>query len=388
MKRLLFVLAALLCFGAADAATALPVPSYHVDPSWPKLPLPHNWILGSVGGVWVDKQDHIWILHRPQELGPSEIGAALHPPRSVCCIPAPMVIEFDQAGNVLRAWGEYHKIDPRFTWPSRPHSLYIDDSGYVWLLGNGPNDCQILKFKRDGTFVKQFGTPGPPSPNGNDVTTRFGRPATVWVDTKANEVYVADGYANNRIIVLDATTGKFHRMWGAYGRPPVLPSHFCDPTLAQNEVEGCLTKFGYKVGQPPSGYFGNPVHCVVLPNDGLVYACDRPNDRIQVFSKSGKFVREMFIMPQTLGMGSPWGLIFWPRDTQKYVFMPDGENNQVRVYDRATWKSIVTFGTGGRYAGQFHWVHALGVDSKGNVYTGEVDTAQRVQKFIVTWPKP
>jgi DNA-binding beta-propeller fold protein YncE len=344
----------------ASGAFAAEPPRLQVDPFWPK-PLPHNWILGQVSGVAVDAADNVWIIQRPGSLTADEKGAALHPPRSVCCVPAPPVIEFDAAGNVLRAWGGPGK---GYDWFTSEHGITVDPKGFVWLGGNGANDGQILKFTQDGGFVLQIGHPARGAAS-NDVT-RLGRPADVAVDEAANEIYVADGYANRRVIVFDAGSGAYKRHWGAYGDRPADVAHRYDPHA------------------PPPRQFGTPVHCVKLAKDGLVYVCDRENDRIQIFHKDGSFVAEWRIAPQTLGMGSVWDLGLWPDATESLLLNADGENNQVRLLRRADGIVLGSFGRAGRQAGQFHWVHNLAIDSHGNVFTTEVDNAKRVQRFTQT----
>jgi len=342
-------------------AMAAEPPRMQVDPFWPK-PLPHNWILGRVSGVAVDAADNVWIIQRPGSLTPDEKGAALLPPRSICCVPAPPVIQFDPAGNVLRAWGGPGKgPGKRYDWFQSEHGITIDPNGFVWLGGNGSDDGQVLKFTQDGAFVLQIGHPARGAAS-NDVT-RLGRPADVAVDPVAHEVYIADGYANRRIIVFDAETGAYKRHWGAYGGRPADTAQRYDPR------------------QPPPRQFGTPVHCVKLATDGLVYVCDRQNDRVQIFHKDGSFVAEWRVAPQTLGMGSVWDLALWPDAGQSLLFNADGENNQVRVLRRADGMLLGAFGRSGRQAGQFHWVHNLAIDSHGNVFTTEVDNGKRVQRF-------
>ena len=188
--------------------------TFEVDASWPKT-LPNQWIMGQAAGVAVDAQDHVWVVQRPKTLTDDEKAASFNPPRTKCCVPAPPVLEFDQDGNLVQAWGGPGQ---GYDWPQNEHGIYIDPKGFVWLAGNGENDGQILKFTRDGKFVLQIGKQGPQT-NSLD-TSRLGRPASVTVDAEANEVYVADGYYNHRIIVFDADTGAFKRQWGAYGKPP------------------------------------------------------------------------------------------------------------------------------------------------------------------------
>jgi hypothetical protein len=357
----LCVTAAALLGGRAFAGEASP--SFQVDPFWPK-PLPNNWILGQVAGVAVDAQDHVWIIQRPRTLTDDEKGATLNPPRSRCCVPAPAVIEFTPDGDVVQGWGG---PADGYEWPANEHGIYIDPKGFVWIGGNAPEDGQILKFTRAGKFVLQIGHAGP-SKGSND-PTQLGRPADTNVDPATNEIYVADGYGNHRVIVFDADTGAYKRHWGAYGKPPTddKPPPY-DPAAV------------------PPPQFANPVHCVKLAKDGLVYVCDRINNRIQVFHKDGSFVTEWFYVKATRGNGGVWDLAIWPDPQQSFLFNADGENNEVRILKRADGLVLGAFGRSGRQAGQFHWVHNLAIDSKGDIFTTEVDNGKRVQKFRPSEP--
>jgi len=343
---------------ASGAAPTVAAPRYQVDPFWPKS-LPNNWGIGQAAGVAVDSRDHVWVIHRPRSMTEDERGAALTPPRSECCIPAPSVLEFDTDGNLLQAWGGpgHHPA-----WPENEHGIQVDPQGNVWIGGNGANDHVLLKFTRDGRFLMQIGRHR--ETGGSNDTERLGRPADIEVDAENGDLYVADGYLNRRIIVFDAA-GKYLRHWGAYGRRPPPD----DPLPA------------YVRGQPPAETFRNPVHCVRIARDGLVYVCDRTNDRIQVFRRDGSFVREVFVATDTLGSGSVWDIEFLPDATQSVLFAADGTNNLIRLFARAPMEVIGRFGRNGRNAGEFHWVHNMAVDSRGNVYTTEVDTGKRAQRF-------
>ena len=355
MKRLLLTIVAVLLAGLAQAALADAggPPRMQVDPSWPRK-LPNNWTLGQVSGVATDAHDHVWIIQRPGSLTAAEKAAH---------VPAPPVIEFDPEGNVVQAWGgPWHGTGPHYDWFSSEHGVYVDPKGFVWVGGNGPADGQVLKFTRDGKFVLQIGHPGS-KVDSNDVT-KLGRPADTAVDPVANEVYIADGYGNHRVIVFDADTGAYKRHWGAYGKPPTDHRRAYNPAAA------------------PPRQFGNPVHCVKLARDGLLYVCDRQNDRIQVFRHDGTFVAEMLIAPGTRGMGSVWDLALWPDAKQTMLFNADGQSDEVRILQRADGTVLGAFGRPGRQPGEFHWVHSLAVDSKGDLFTTEVDTARRVQRFV------
>jgi DNA-binding beta-propeller fold protein YncE len=338
-------------------AFAADAPKFKVDASWPKT-LPNKWIMGQAAGVAVDAQDHVWVIQRPRTLTDDEKAASFNPPRSKCCVPAPPVMEFETDGKLIRAWGG---AGDGYDWPENEHGIRIDSKGFVWIGGNGNTDGQVLKFTQDGKFVLQIGKKGALT-NSAD-TTRLGRPADVAIDAATNEVYVADGYQNHRVIVFDADTGAFKRMWGAYGKPPADE------------------KITYNPAAPPPQQFGNPVHCVKIAKDGLVYVCDRQNDRIQVFHKDGTFVKEFLVAKETLANGSVWDLALSIDTSQNFLFNADGTNNEVRTLRRDIGEVLGSFGRNGRQAGEFHWVHNLAIDSKGNLYTTEVDTGKRAQKF-------
>jgi DNA-binding beta-propeller fold protein YncE len=337
------------------------VPKYQVDPYWPQE-LPNNWIIGQVGGLAVDPKDHIWVLQRPASNTVDEIGASLIPPRSQCCIAAPPVLEFDKQGRLLHSWGGPGQ---GFDWPKTEHGIYVDKDENVWIGGNAPTDRHVLKFKSDGHFLMQIGHPSSDPPNSlrSDI---LGSPAGIEVDSEAHEVYIADGYMNKRVIVFDADTGAFKRLWGAYGNPP----NDADPGA-------------YHPGAPPDQQFRSPVHCVHISRDGLVYVCDRVNDRMQVFTKQGKFVKEFTLRPETLGIGSVWQFTFSTDEHQMFLLVADGENNVIWTLRREDGAVLGQTGHNGRNAGQFHWLHQIVSDSGGDLYTGEVDTGKRIQKFVL-----
>lgn len=379
----------------AQAATVM-APRFEVDPFWPK-PLPNHWILGATIGVSVDSRDHVWIIHRQGSLERMETYAAANPPASECCKPAPPVLEFDPEGNLVSSFGG---PGPGYDWPDSNHGITVDYKGNVWIGGNGRGpqpagaqpaegqagqapfkDNEILKFTHDGKFLMQIGKPGA-SQGSNDIANLKGA-AKMFVDPKTNELYVADGYGNHRVIVFDADTGKYKRHWGAYGHRPD------DTNLGP-----------YKPDAPLAQQFRNPVHCAELSHDGLLYVCDRTNDRIQVFHPDGTFVKEMVIAKNTLGDGSVWDITFSKDPQQKYIYLADGSNEKIYVILRDTLEVLTSFGDGGRQPGQFYAVHSIASDSKGNVYTTETYRGQRVQKFVykgmaavtkkdqgVVWPK-
>jgi len=344
----------------AGSGPTVQAPVFEVDPLWPK-PLPNHWLLGMTIGVWADDQDHIWIIHRgAPTLSNMEKGAELNPPTGECCRAAPPVLEFDQEGKLLRHWGGPGQ---GYEWPESNHGIFIDYKGNVWIGGNGAKDAHILKFTKDGKFLMQVGKLG--GNKGSNDLENFGRVAKIWVDPKTNEAYIADGYGNKRVAVLDADTGKMKRYWGAYGNRPD------DADLGK-----------YDPDAPPAKQFRNPVHCADLAADNLLYVCDRMNDRLQVFSPDGKFVKEAFFAKRSLGEGSVWDIAFSKDSQQKYLFLTDGRNQKVRVVLRDTLQEVTNFGDGGRQPGQFYGVHSIAIDSKGNLYTTETYEGKRVQKFV------
>jgi len=358
--------------GGETAAGEGQVPYFEVDPLWPK-PLPNHWILGSTIGVSVDDQDHVWVLHRGSlTLDPNEIGLELDPPRGECCASAPPVLEFDQEGNLLSSWGG---PGDDYEWPESSHGITADLRGNIWIGGNGTADAHVLKFTRDGSFVMQVGKlgarRGPDGPDGAPTyvgnsrdTMAFGRVAKIFVDEETNEAYLADGYLNKRVAVIDAETGGLKRFWGAYGNEPD------DADLGPYEPDA-----------PPAEQYRNPVHCADLSNDRLVYVCDRVNNRLQVFEPDGTFVKEAFFAKSTLGAGAVWDIAFSPDPEQTYIYLADGLNMKVRVVLRETLEELASFGDGGRQPGQFYGVHSIAADSQGNVYTTETYEGKRVQKF-------
>jgi DNA-binding beta-propeller fold protein YncE len=347
---------------AAEGQSTVQAPMFEVDPFWPR-PLPNHWVLGSSVGVTVDARDHVFIVHRGAATlnERTEIGLATTPRTAEdCCLPAPPILEFDPAGNLVGHWGG---PGPGYEWPTSNHGVTVDDKGNVWIGGNGKGDAHVLKFTRDGKLLMQFGHAG--KSGGSNDTENFGQVAKIFVDPKADEAYVADGYGNRRVAVIDADTGKFKRYWGAYGHKPD------DTDLGK-----------YDPDAPPAPQFRTPVHCAELAHDGLVYVCDRPNDRIQVFQKDGTFVKETFIAKKTLGDGSVWDIAFSRDPQQRYLYLADGKNEKVYILERDTLRILTSFGDGGRQPGQFFGVHSIATDSKGNIYTTETYEGKRLQKFV------
>jgi DNA-binding beta-propeller fold protein YncE len=374
-------------------------PALEVDPLWPK-PLPNNWLLGSVTGVAVDARDHVWVVHRGYDsmTARTEIGAATNPKTAEeCCVPAPPVLEFDTAGNLVGHWGgpvDPGKAGDKYDWPVSPGGITVDSKGNVWIAAAGPPeipgsanasrasgggsrggttastsattpaaattttgrgtsattpppkpvDGHVLKFSRTGQFLLQIGKAG--APGGNDSTDALHRPAGTAVDTAANEVYVADGFVNRRIVVFDATSGAYKRHWSGPG-------------------EGLRT-----------------VGCVEIARDGTVYVCDRGNNRVLAFDKHGKLLKQGIVAKDTRGTGSVWDVALSSDPQQRFMFIADGHDQKVFILRRDTLETIGSFGDGGRYPGTFYSVGSVAVDSRGNVYTGETLEGKRVQKFV------
>jgi DNA-binding beta-propeller fold protein YncE len=433
--------------GVYDRSRTGSTPDFFSDPTWP-APLPHSWLLGQIGGLYVDSHDHVWVYNRPRTLNNDEAGlepalpgmtdAKGQPVNGLgfvhangfgadCCRAAPSVLEFDAAGKLLRAWGG--PADPDFLssrckaqdgciWPGNEHGIYVDSHDNVWIAGNAAaprpgappsasawatnttgGDGFILKFDTNGNFKMRIGgTPqGPDSNNkagGINGTPTLYLPADMVVDPKTNRLYVADGYGNRRILIVDADTGRYIGHFGAYGNNPV------DDAAAA--AQGTWYDDAPK-GHARPAFFRNPVHCVKLADDGKIYVCDRGNDRIQVFDGrdpalgtpcsnpdgvAGKcgFVTERWISGKTYTLpvmpGTAVSMNFSPDKAQSCLYVGDNTNQTIYILNRSNLQQLGRLGHAGRMTGDFHWLHQVSVDSKGNIYTAEVDTGKRVQKFV------
>ena len=328
------------------------LPQFQQDPAWPKVPA--KWKVGSVSAVAFDADDNVWILTRPHTV-PAQFQAMAAPP----------VMEFDNAGNFLQGWGG--ESGPGYQWPSNEHGLHVDYKGFVWIVGNAdgrsnnpaslPNDNQILKFTKAGKFVMAIGKSGQTGSNKTEVLRGA---AGLRINPKTNELFVADGYGNNRVMVYDAETGKFKRMWGAYGRKPLdmedRPKRSApreNPWVAVSEV---------------LQQFTSPVHDVEISKDDLVYVADRGNRRVQVFTPDGKFIAEQFV-----GLDSPFSL-----QARSIAFSPDqrflyvGGTPAIYILNRKTLEVLGSFSIG--EGAQDHPPgHQIGADHKGNVYAVQAD---------------
>ena len=431
--------------GVYNTSTTGKTPGFVVDAAWPQ-PLPNHWLLGQIGGLYVDQHDHVWVYNRPRTLATEEAGlegplpgatdekgvpingigqARPYGPVADCCKFAPSVLEFDADGKLLQAWGG--PADPGFIggkckaeagciWPNSEHGIYVDHNDNVYISGNGRvgsvrgqagrqlppwttnkegSDGFILKFDKNGNFKMRIGGT-PRGPNSNDTKGGInGTPvlflaADMAVDPATNRLYVSDGYGNRRVVIIDAETGKYIGHFGAYGNNPV------DDKAA--EAAGPWMN-DYTKGNKKPAFFRNPVHCVKVANDGKIYVCDRGNDRIQVFDKNdpslgkecsnatgeaGKcgFLTEQFISEHTNVIGSAVSMSFSSDKAQSCLYVGDNANMTIYILNRSNLQELGRLGRHGRMAGNLHYLHQVSVDSKGNIYTGEVDTAKRIQKFI------
>jgi hypothetical protein len=361
MKRpfeIAVVLLALITVVTAGTQSVREVPKFQVDPSWPKIP--SKWQLGQVASVATDARDHVWILQRPGTLAPEEKQKA-----------APPLLEFDPKGNLVQAWGG---SKPGYEWPSSEHGVYVDPKGFVWIGGNGAQDHHILKFTKDGKFVMQIGHAG--QSKGNADTENLNQPADTFVYAKTNELFVADGYGNRRVIVFDADTGKFKRMWGAFGNiPSDAPPN---PALPDADDKG-------------AAQFVQPVHAARVSDDGLVYVSDRGGKRVQIFKIDGTYVNQVFIgrdcKAPECGNGTTAASTAFSADReQRFLYVGNRSQAKVMVFNRKTLELLDSFGEWGSLPGQFGTLHHMAADSKGNLYVTEVTPLRpenrRVQKFM------
>jgi sugar lactone lactonase YvrE len=339
------------------------VPTFTVDPTWPRE-MSDDWIMGSVTAVFVDDRDHVWVTHLPETLTEEETSAVQEPPIGICCVPAPVVVEFDPDGNVVQGWGDPSTQDVS-EFPRNAHGLFVDHEDNVWI--GTFRHHRVMKFTRNGELLMQIGEYD--VTGGSDDPGLLGGPAGIWVDPSTNEVFVADGYGNRRVVVYDGETGAYLRHWGAYGEAP------------DDDYQFDWGGEGH-ASDPPTQF--STVHGLVGSNDGLIYVADRRGNRIQVFRKDGEFVTERIVMPRTLASGSAFVIALSPDPDQEWLYLADGTNHKVWILRRADLEIVGDFGRGGRQVGQFLRPHGMGVDSRGNIYVGEASTGRRVQKFSVS----
>ena len=355
------------------------LPVFEVDPHFPKMP--DGLVLGGVGGSAADSRGNVWVFHRPHTL---EEGNA----HENGFKPAPPVVVFDEKGSFVRGWGGPSEAG-RYEWTNRgglfskyvpcascsterrtngdgrpgsgEHGIFVDHRDRVWLSGNGDGDGQILTFTTDGTFLRQIGRGGT-SADSHD-TSHVSRAAGLAVHPRTNELFVADGYGNRRVIVFDADTGAYKRHWGAYGNRP-------DDSAPRARVS---TGAGAQQFNTPHG--------IAISDDGIVYVADRANNRVQAFTLDGKFLREGYNRRESQGTGSAFGVALSRDPQQRFVYVADGSNERVAIMDRPTLEVIGHIGRPGRMAGEFFHIHSIATDPKGNIITGE-SQGYRIQRFL------
>ena len=339
-------------------------PRFEVDPTWPKLP--PRYIFGQVSSVSIDDQGHAWVLQRPSSLRADQKDKA-----------APPVIEFDEQGNFVQAWGGPGQ---GYDWPEVEHGIYADPKGNVWIGGNGPTDHHLVKFTKQGRFLMQLGKKG--ASKGNADTANVKGAADTFVHTPTNELFVADGYGNRRVIVFDADTGAFKRMWGAFGNRPIddLPEAAKVPEDRRIPAKELTDR-----DRGPEQFI-TPVHATRVSKDNFVYVSDRGGKRVQVFTLDGKYVTQQFIdryceVPHC-GNGQTVASTAFSHDPeQRFLYVASRSPARVWVLDRKTLEPLDSFGRPGVMPGEFYVMHHMNVDSKGNLYVTEVQDGKRVQKF-------
>ncbi|HXD21613.1 MAG TPA: hypothetical protein VN654_31625 [Vicinamibacterales bacterium] len=357
-------------------------PVFKVDPFWPKW-LPNKWGMQQVTGIGIDpSNDHVWFLNRAAAANPDETGGANG--RLDCCIQGPELIELDQEGNVVHAWGEKGKTEK---WPTALQTVIVDSKGFVWVAGTGAQDS-ILKYTKEGKLVWDFGHRPPADAKDfketNQMTDAFVSKGRFQLDETTNEIYIIN---QRRVLVYDMNTGAFKRGWGGHG-------------MALSEITNDpLPKYKWTGGPPTEEKNLVPdLHFVEISKDRKVYVGERGQNRIEVFTTDGKFLQEFYVSPNTPSQraedcgglyhpklppcGTTYKLALSRDPQQKYMYVADGTNDKVWILDRRSGGTLGSFGRNGTYAGQFHWINAIAMDSKGNLYTGEVEENKRIQKFV------
>ncbi len=348
------------------------IPSFEVDPNWPKLP--NGWVMGDPSSISVDRHQNVWILHRPRTIPADKKEHA-----------APAVLEFDKAGNFVRGWGG---PSDEYEWPDTEHGIYVDYQDNVWIGGNNPtaqlrltdrSDDMLLKFTSTGRLISQFGHRD--KSTGNADTVNLHMPADVQVVERTNEAVVADGYGNRRVIVLDADTGAFKRMWGAFGNMPLDPPPAAPAPAPGGAPAGATTQPKRDFEGPGPPQWGI-VHAVRVSNDGLVYVADRGNSRVQVFTLDGQYQTQVFVNRQDANPATACGLALSSDPRQQFLYVSDFGNGHVWIVNRKTLAVIGYFGEKGPEPGNFRNAHHIATDADGNLYTAEVNPGSRVQKFV------
>lgn len=323
-------------------------PRYELDPTWPK-PLPEGWVLGQIPGIAVDADDNVIIVNRC-DITEEEAETSIN---------APPVIVFDADGAIVKTWGDIDKL------PIKPERICLDHERNVWIPGQ--QDGLLQKYSWDGELLLEIGRRGHfDSSDGtlkgkplNAAPDLFFQPTSVSVDPANGDFYVSDGYGNRRVAVFDRS-GRFLRQWGRQA--------------TREEMEAGV-----------GGAFAKVVHSVDLGNDGLAYVCDRQGDRIQVFEKSGDFVRNIWVRTGTPELpdprGTAWTIVFSNDPEQRLIYLMNGRNEQVHIIERESGEIVYTFGRPGHLAGSFTHGHTIAIDSRDRLYVSETHTGRRVQRF-------
>jgi hypothetical protein len=353
---------------ADDMATAGP-PTYELDPSFPPE-LPNGWVMGVPTSVAIDSRDHVWVLSRPRTVPEDQMANG-----------APAVMEFDADGAFVQSWGG---PADGYDWPDTEHGIFVDHANNVWITGINPRagnnvsdraDDMILKFTAAGDFLFQKGSYA--ASGGNADTDNPRQPADVSVHAPTNEAFVADGYGNRRVWVLDADTGAFKRQWGAFGNEPEDAYAIGVARPDPSPREDPLVTMG--VGPEQFGI----VHGIGVSNDGHVYVADRGNRRIQVFTVEGRYVKQGFVNRSGPGPSTVGRVAFSPDPEQRYVYANDFNNGKVWIIERDSLVTVGELGSPGAEPGQLTNLHHIAVDSRGSVFGAEVGQNRRVQKFRI-----
>lgn len=328
-------------FTAQQSAPLKGVPQFTADPTWPALPDGFTW--GQVIGIFADSKGHVWTSSRGR------------------------ISEWDQQGKMVQSWDAR---GPEGKW-NTIHGLFVDHNGFVWT--NARESNLTVKFTRTGEVALVIGQFDKTA--GSNDTTLMGRPSEIWVDPSDNEVFVADGYGNRRIVVFDGATGKYLRHWGAYGKRPEDPA----PQQAASGASGA----NEQVPAEPPAQFRVP-HGIIGSRDGFIYLADRANNRIQVFRQNGEFIREKILRARcgaqekaswapkrACGNEATFSLGFSHDGPQTYIYSADGGSHVINVLRRSDLEVVSEFGGPGVAVGQLGRPHNLTVDSSGNIYVGE-----------------